>query len=104
MLAAEGITPDVLRRAATAPLPPGGADVPALIPFDAGAKKALELTFREALRLEHQHVDTGHLLLALLEQEDGGVLTGLGLRKPAIEDRVRAEIADRPEPPAVTGE
>lgn len=105
VLAADGVTPEALRRAATAPLPPGGADVPALIPFDAGAKKALELTFREALRLGHQHVGTGHLLLALLEHEDGsGVLTALGLRKPEIEERVRTEVADRPEQPAITDE
>ena len=36
-----------------------------------GAKKALELTFREALRLGHNYVGTEHLLLALLELEDG---------------------------------
>ena len=48
---------------------------PDLIPFDAGARKALELTFREALRLGHNYIGTEHLLLALLEVEGGtGVL------------------------------
>ena len=46
-------------------------DVPALIPFDADAKKVLELTFREALRLGHNDISTQHILLALLEVEDG---------------------------------
>ena len=42
-----------------------------LIPFSGPARKALELTFREALRLGHNYIGTEHLLLALLELEDG---------------------------------
>jgi ATP-dependent Clp protease ATP-binding subunit ClpA len=58
--------------------------VGALVPFDAGVKKALELTFREALRLGHNHVGTEHILLALLEFEAGdGPLTGVGVDKAA---------------------
>lgn len=60
-----------------------------LVPFDAEAKKALELTFREALRLGHNYIGTEHVLLALLEQENGdGLLTGLGLWKPAVEEKL----------------
>jgi hypothetical protein len=85
-LAAQGVDPGEARRALTAALPAAGGDVPALIPFDARARKALELTFREALRLGHEYVGTGHVLLALLEEEpDGGVLAGLGLSKAATE-------------------
>ncbi|MEV0603740.1 Clp protease N-terminal domain-containing protein [Streptomyces sp. NPDC050315] len=86
-VAAQGVTPEALREAATGALPPAtDGDVPALIPFDAAAKKALELTFREALRLGHNYIGTEHILLALLEQEDGeGVLTGLGITKQATE-------------------
>ena len=81
-----GADADTVRTAATAALPPGGEESPALIPFDAEAKKALELTFREALRLGHNYIGTEHLLLALLESENGtGVLTGLGLEKERIE-------------------
>ncbi|MFC6067226.1 Clp protease N-terminal domain-containing protein [Streptomyces ochraceiscleroticus] len=89
-IAAQGTTPEALREAVTAALPPAtGGDVPALIPFDAAAKKALELTFREALRLGHNYIGTEHVLLALLEQEDGeGVLTGLGITKEATEEWV----------------
>ncbi|MFI8993789.1 Clp protease N-terminal domain-containing protein [Streptomyces sp. NPDC053542] len=89
-IAAQGSTPEALREAATAALPPAtDGDVPALIPFDAAAKKALELTFREALRLGHNYIGTEHILLALLEQEDGdGVLTTLGLTKQATEEWV----------------
>ena len=61
-------------------LPAGVDAVPALIPFDSRAKKTLELTFRQALRLGHNYVGTEHILLALYEEEDGdGVLHGLGI-------------------------
>lgn len=68
--------------------------MPELVPFDARAKKALELTFREALRLGHNYVGTEHILLALLELEDGdGVLTGLGVDKAAAETYIAAAVA-----------
>ncbi|WP_328770770.1 Clp protease N-terminal domain-containing protein [Streptomyces sp. NBC_00286] len=85
-ITAQGVTLDAVREAATAALPPRAEDVPALIPFDGNAKKALELTFREALRLGHNYIGTEHILLALLEHEGGtGVLSGLGLDKAAAE-------------------
>ena len=90
-IAVQGVTADAVRQAAAATLPARAAEVPALIPFDAGAKKALELTFREALRLGHGYVGTEHILLALLELEDGtGVLTGLGIDKAIVETTVTA--------------
>jgi len=68
--------------------------VPALIPFDQQARKVLELTFREALRLGHNYIGTEHILLALLELEDsGGVLSGLGIDKAATQDRLAATLA-----------
>ncbi|MEU3467810.1 Clp protease N-terminal domain-containing protein [Streptomyces sp. NPDC006687] len=86
---AQGITADAVRSAATATLPPAAEEMPALVPFDADAKKALELTFREALRLGHGYVGTEHILLALLELENGeGTLSGLGLDKAAVETAV----------------
>ncbi len=89
VLGAQGVTDDALRRAVAATLPPAVPDVPELIPFDGRAKKALELTFREALRLDHTYVGTEHVLLALLEQEAGrGVLSGLGVEKAAVETAV----------------
>jgi Clp amino terminal domain, pathogenicity island component len=88
-LANQGIAVDALRDAVMAALPPAADDVPALIPFDGRAKKALELTFREALRLGHDFVGTEHILLALLELEGGtGLLSGLGVDKAAVEAAV----------------
>ncbi|MEV4640133.1 Clp protease N-terminal domain-containing protein [Actinoplanes sp. NPDC049548] len=76
-----------VRDAAMAALPeaPGGA-LPELIPFDARCRKVLELTFREALRLGDDLVDTGHIVLALLEEaQGGGVLGELGFDKASVE-------------------
>ncbi|MBP1160379.1 MULTISPECIES: Clp protease N-terminal domain-containing protein [Rhodococcus] len=93
-IVAQGVTLDAARAAATASLPAPAGELPELIPFDAQAKKALELTFRAALRLGHNYIGTEHILLALLELEDGsGVLTGLGLDRATIEAEVGAAVA-----------
>ncbi|MFJ4778770.1 Clp protease N-terminal domain-containing protein [Streptomyces sp. NPDC088762] len=93
-LRAQGVEPDRVRAAAAAVLPPPEAEVPDLIPFDASAKKALELTFREALRLGHGFVGTEHILLALLELENGeGLLSGLGVVKETAEATVTETLA-----------
>ncbi|GIJ29312.1 hypothetical protein Vqi01_44740 [Micromonospora qiuiae] len=85
-LTAGGVSAEAVREAATGALPPSVGEVPDLIPYDAASKKVLELTFREALRLGHNYIGTEHILLALLEQENGeGVLSGLGVDKAAIE-------------------
>ncbi|MEV8036763.1 Clp protease N-terminal domain-containing protein [Streptomyces sp. NPDC002742] len=83
---AQGVTLDAVRAAAAAALPPAAEEVPELIPYGPAAKKVLELTFREALRLGHNYVGTEHILLALLEYENGdGVLSGIGIDKTAVE-------------------
>ncbi|MET7878462.1 Clp protease N-terminal domain-containing protein [Micromonospora sp. DT68] len=93
-MAARGVAPEAVREAVAAVLPPRAEQIPDLIPYDARGKKALELTFREALRLGHNYIGTEHILLALLEQEDGaGVLTNLGLEKAAIEADLVATLA-----------
>ncbi len=94
-ITAKGVSLDAVHRVATAALPIPVDDVPDLIPYTAAARKTLELTFREALRLGHNYIGTEHMLLALLEQEDGsGVLSGLGLTKDAIERDIVAQLAE----------
>jgi hypothetical protein len=88
-LLAEGVDLDALDVAARAALPDAVDEAPELVPYDAASKKALELTFREALRLGHNYVGTEHVLLALLELEDGdGLLSGAGANKGSVESRL----------------
>ena len=64
------------------------------MPYGAAAKKVLELTFREALRLGHNYIGTEHILLALLEVEpDDGGLTALGLAKADVEAQIVSQLA-----------
>ncbi|TYP85937.1 Clp protease N-terminal domain-containing protein [Blastococcus xanthinilyticus] len=93
-ITAQGVAPETVRAAATAALPPASGEVPPLIPFDGAARKALELTFREALRLGHNYIGTEHVLLALLEQEEAaGLLSGIGLDKTRVERDLAAALA-----------
>jgi Clp amino terminal domain, pathogenicity island component len=93
-IVAQGVSLDAVRQAVTAALPPGAGEVPPLIPFGQQAKKALELTVREALRRGHNYVGTEHILLALLELEDGaGLLTGLGVDKAAADTNITTVLA-----------
>ena len=91
---AQGVPLETVRQAVTAALPPAAGQVPDLVPYDSGARKILELAFREALRMGHNYVGTEHILLALLELEDGaGTLTGLGMDKAAAETYIASAIA-----------
>ncbi|OZV80422.1 Clp protease [Micromonospora echinospora] len=93
VITAQGVTPEAVREAVTAVLPAAVPEVPDLIPYNADGKKTLELTFREALRLGHNYIGTEHILLALLEQEDGdGVLTRLGIDKASAEAGIAAAL------------
>ncbi|MEE2032278.1 Clp protease N-terminal domain-containing protein [Rhodococcus chondri] len=93
-IVAQGIDLDTVRRAATEALPVRVKAVPELIPYDAQSRKALELTFREALRLGHNYIGTEHILLALLELENGtGLLTGAGIDKAKAEADIEEALA-----------
>jgi ATP-dependent Clp protease ATP-binding subunit ClpA len=84
LLAGQGVDAEAVNTAVT--LPPRVDDMPALIPFNGPAKKALELTFREALRLGHNYIGTEHILLAMYEAEDDdGTLHQLGVDKDRFE-------------------
>jgi ATP-dependent Clp protease ATP-binding subunit ClpA len=91
LLSRQNVDVDALRAAIATSVAavPAAAEPPELIPFSGPARKALELTFREALRLGHNYIGTEHLLLALLELEDGaGPLRRAGVDK----DRVEADL------------
>jgi ATP-dependent Clp protease ATP-binding subunit ClpA len=105
-LATLGIDLDEVRRQAELAFGPGalertraagrrGPRFGGHIPFERAAKKALELSLREALRLRHSYIGTEHLLLGLLHGDGlaGEVLTESGLRLDAtriiVEEMVR---------------
>jgi hypothetical protein len=84
LLASQGIDAERIRAAIT--LPPATGERHELIPFNGPAKKVLELTFREALRLGHNYIGTEHLVLALLEAENAeGPLHAVGVDRERFE-------------------
>jgi hypothetical protein len=84
LLRAQRVDPESVRAAVT--LPPAVDNLPQLVPFSGAARKVLELTFREALRMGHNYIGTEHILLALLELEDGsGQLHRAGVDKDRVE-------------------
>src|SRR5579859_1861874 len=74
------------------------------IPFTPRAKKVLELALREALALGHTYIGTEHILLGLLQADDG-VAARILLELDAGPDKIRPEVLRRlpaeppPEPP-----
>jgi ATP-dependent Clp protease ATP-binding subunit ClpA len=91
LLAGQGVDADKVTKAVT--LPPHVDDVPVLIPFSGQAKKVLELTFRQALRLGHNYIGTEHIFLALYEAEDDdGTLHQLGVDRDRFEQELVAAL------------
>jgi hypothetical protein len=85
-LRALDVDPAVAAERARARFAPGAGEVPALIPFDAPTKAALE----RAARTDDAAITPGHLLLAVLVGEgDDGVLTGLGLDRARLAAALR---------------
>jgi ATP-dependent Clp protease ATP-binding subunit ClpC len=61
------------------------------IPFTPRAKKVLELSSREAKKLGHKHIGTGHLLLGLIREGKGvaaQALVQLGTDMPTVRQQV----------------
>jgi Clp amino terminal domain, pathogenicity island component len=91
-----GVTLEAVRAAAAALLDPPDKPVNGHLPFGTDAKRILDLTARETLRLGHDFVSTGHILLALFAHTEGRgarALTEAGLSGPAIEEWVVAALA-----------
>ncbi|MFJ9776484.1 Clp protease N-terminal domain-containing protein [Kitasatospora sp. NPDC101157] len=73
-----------------------GGSKPARSPFGPGAKKALELSLRESLRLKSGEIAVGHLLLGVLRVEDGlglRMVTDHGLDPAAVRQAVEAKLS-----------
>jgi ATP-dependent Clp protease ATP-binding subunit ClpA len=61
--------------------------LPEHLPFSPAAKKTLQLTLREALRLGHNYIGTEHVLLAVLSDDTPSamVLSGLGVDRQRVD-------------------
>ena len=88
---------DRLKRSILA-IRPAGSDPPAgHLPFTPGAKKVLELSLREALRLDDRDIDSGHILLGLLRGADEDLVPVLaeagvdGVELRRVTERLLAE-------------
>lgn len=67
-------------------------ETPTEIPLTPGAKEVMELSLEESQQLGHYHIDTGHLLLGLLQKHDSvgaTVLENLGVDRQNLEQRLR---------------
>jgi Clp amino terminal domain, pathogenicity island component len=81
-LAAQGVTLQAARETVEAARLATTAAAPARMPFAPQSKKVLELALREALGLDHNHIGTEHLLLAIISEPEGvtaNVLHALGV-------------------------
>ena len=86
-----GLTLEVL-RADVEELIGQGQEVPSgHVQFTVRCKQRLELSLREALRLDHNYIGTEHLLLGLVRRDDGvamQLLTDHGITADVIRERV----------------
>jgi Clp amino terminal domain, pathogenicity island component len=91
-----GVSAEAARQALGGALPAPAAGPPASgqIPYTPRAKKAMALALREALRLGHNYIGTEHILLAVLEAEEGpgGALSGLGVTRERAEQWLVPEL------------
>ena len=99
-LESAGITVDAVRGKVETLVGRGQEPPAAHIPFTPQAKKCLELALREAIKLGHNHISTGHLLLGVISQQDSVAVQVLGELDANLErlrTRAIAEIEAQPE-------
>jgi ATP-dependent Clp protease ATP-binding subunit ClpA len=97
-LAMLGIDLDAVREATEAAFGPGALDDPkhkrapsGHIPFTPRAKKTLELSLREAVRLKQHYIGTGHILLGVIREGEGlgaAIITEAGLSLKLLREEV----------------
>jgi len=96
-LAECGVEPDALRAQIEELVGRGTSTPSGHIPFTPEAKKALELSLREALALHHTYIGTEHVLLGVLRENSGPAteaLRRLGAEPADIEAKVMALIGE----------
>jgi ATP-dependent Clp protease ATP-binding subunit ClpA len=93
ILAAVGMSLDSTRQQVRAIVGTGQSATPSgHIPFTPRAKKALELSLREALQLRHNYIGTEHILLGLIREGDGAAAQIL--KQHADLPRIRQQVTE----------
>jgi ATP-dependent Clp protease ATP-binding subunit ClpC len=100
VLASLGVTPEDARERVEKVVGPGDEVSTGQIPFTPHAKKALELSLREALSLEHNYIETEHILLGLI-RENNGAAARILLDFDLDADRIRDAVFEGLEPHTV---
>jgi hypothetical protein len=85
------VTVELVRGQVVQIVSPGEEVTSGQIPFTPRAKKVLELSLREALSLGHNYIDTEHVLLALV-RENEGVAARILLDFGAVPETIRREV------------
>ena len=92
-----GVSIDTVESTATATLSSGRRRAARGVNFSRETKKTLELSLREALRLEHNYIGTEHLLLGLLRNSGDpavALLERLGVTHDDVEKQVERMVAE----------
>ena len=65
------------------------------VPLGPSAVAALKAALRQALHMGHNYIGTEHILLGLVDEQDGtsATLSGLGVTKPAVQEQISAAFA-----------
>jgi ATP-dependent Clp protease ATP-binding subunit ClpC len=90
-LDALGVSLAEVRRQVEEIIGRGSGQQPGHLPFTPRAKKVLELSFREALKLGHDYIGTEHILLGMVREGEGvaaQVLAALGAGEDQVRDKV----------------
>ena len=95
-ISAQGVSLDAVRTTIVDAFdPPADPPPEGHLPFSSGAKRALDLTMREALRLGHNYIGTEHMLLGLLTDETSPgaqVLIRLGVDRDQAGEWITTEL------------
>ncbi len=91
-LSAVGITVETVREEIERRIGRGSEVAKGQIPFTPRAKKVLELSLRQALKLGHDYIGTEHVLLGLLEEGEGVAAQILMTRIEGGLERAEAEV------------
>lgn len=95
LLKSLGITLNDARMEVEKTIGRGSGSVVGEIPFTHRASRVIEISYDEASKLNHKHVDTQHLLLALIQEGEGislRILQNLGINSTQILNQLVTQI------------